>query len=707
MTFKTLIMKKIITKLLILTVMFLINQQANAQQIVLDKFIQAGGEKTDLVKDIHFDKSGNLYIVGEFYDKAYFSGKRAKGGQNKNVFITRYSEKAKAKKVIVISGEGDNYISSITSDTENNIYVCGDFKGTADFGGTILKSSDYKDNFIAKYSPKGKLQWAKHIKADTKNEKTFIVSNSKGKLYYAGSYFNTINFDSFKLQSESGAGIFVAEMNTKGEFTGAINIGGFNTDVLNDIICSEDGSVYLTGAFKNKLNFGNQQLVSKGETDIFLAKLNDMKPDFVKQFGSYYTDYGKKLFIYKDKILLTGSFSDKINFDKINLQSKGVLDTYIAIFDNKGNVLTANSLGGKANDYAHSIAVSNKGNIYLTGNFRGSIEGKKSTIESDDFKSDIFMVKYNMKGEQVWIENYGGADYDYPVDIITDKNNYIYQTGNFGENFKMDDLKADKTRGNDIYIARFYDCENSEPLNIGDDFTACSDNYFFEIDDVYEKYEWSNGSKNNDTYFTETGSYTLSVTDKFGCEFTDSISITLLPVPKLIMPQTLAFDNQDSLVIDAGGGFATYLWSTGETTQKITVETPDIYTIKVTNRFFCADSAEIEVIGNTFVNNKNNKNENASQKNSEITIRESAELSVYPNPSKGVFTLSLKNINPKNKTTLKVYTIDGQLITEQQLLPANKNLSKKIKLQKIASGSYLLKVVNGGEILVDKIKITK
>jgi hypothetical protein len=49
----------------------------------------------------------------------------------------------------------------------------------------------------------------------------------------------------------------------------------------------------------------------------------------------------------------------------------------------------------------------------------------------------------------------------------------------------------------------------------------------------------------------------------------------------------------DSTVLDAGPGFATYRWSSGDTTQKIVVRTPGIYSVDVANATGCGGASQI------------------------------------------------------------------------------------------------------------------
>lgn len=98
---------------------------------------------------------------------------------------------------------------------------------------------------------------------------------------------------------------------------------------------------------------------------------------------------------------------------------------------------------------------------------------------------------------------------------------------------------------------------------------------------------------------TQSGTYTISyLQDSTGCP-TDSGSVSgaatfvfnPAPVVDLGPDSTVCGD----YVLDAGSGFALYDWSTGATGQMITVTTPGIYSVTVTNSNGCEGSDEVDL----------------------------------------------------------------------------------------------------------------
>ena len=79
-------------------------------------------------------------------------------------------------------------------------------------------------------------------------------------------------------------------------------------------------------------------------------------------------------------------------------------------------------------------------------------------------------------------------------------------------------------------------------------------------------------------------------------------------------------------------------------------------------------------------------------------------FNLYPNPTKGEFTLNLKLVNT-GKTAVQLYDIRGRLIDEKTYFNTFINFSEKIFFKEASSGLYLLKVSNGAAQTTRKLII--
>jgi len=73
------------------------------------------------------------------------------------------------------------------------------------------------------------------------------------------------------------------------------------------------------------------------------------------------------------------------------------------------------------------------------------------------------------------------------------------------------------------------------------------------------------------------------------------IIITPMPMVSIAPSKDTSICDGDSLLIDAGAGFKSYYWNTGDTIQSIFVNTAGTYQVIVTNQFDCQNSDSIKV----------------------------------------------------------------------------------------------------------------
>jgi hypothetical protein len=95
-------------------------------------------------------------------------------------------------------------------------------------------------------------------------------------------------------------------------------------------------------------------------------------------------------------------------------------------------------------------------------------------------------------------------------------------------------------------------------------------------------YLWNTGASTQSISVTTPGTYYVDVTSSAGCVGSDTTRVSFTPSPVVALADTTAVPcGGSSALLDAGAGFASYLWSTGATTQTITATTPGTYSVTV------------------------------------------------------------------------------------------------------------------------------
>lgn len=116
------------------------------------------------------------------------------------------------------------------------------------------------------------------------------------------------------------------------------------------------------------------------------------------------------------------------------------------------------------------------------------------------------------------------------------------------------------------------------------------------VNQVFDKYEWSNGAQAQGITVSTGGPFSVTVTDAGGCTGSSSVVVTESDHLSVTITPEGNLCAGDSVVLDAGSGYTSYAWSyNGQTTQKITVTNPDTYTVTVTGSGGCTGEASFTV----------------------------------------------------------------------------------------------------------------
>lgn len=99
----------------------------------------------------------------------------------------------------------------------------------------------------------------------------------------------------------------------------------------------------------------------------------------------------------------------------------------------------------------------------------------------------------------------------------------------------------------------------------------------------------------NGVWVSSPGIYTINASTVLGCDSTNTITLTIKPAPSVQLPPDQSLCNVSSFELDAGPGFATYQWNTGEITQKIIINHHGTYWVTVTAQNGCSDTDEIVI----------------------------------------------------------------------------------------------------------------
>ncbi len=162
---------------------------------------------------------------------------------------------------------------------------------------------------------------------------------------------------------------------------------------------------------------------------------------WTRQTGTNRWDRGKDIATNsKGDIYITGFTGGDLDGN----DNVGTDDIFIMKYNPLGDKQWTRQIGTKMVDNGEGIAIGSDGNVYITGDTEGSLEGNLSAGGKD-----IFVAKYSSLGAKLWIRQLGTIRQDSSNDIAIDSKDNVYVTG-FTEGHLDEKVKA--MRSGDIII---------------------------------------------------------------------------------------------------------------------------------------------------------------------------------------------------------------------------------------------------------------
>jgi len=318
------------------------------------------------------------------------------------------------------------------------------------------------------------------------------------------------------------------------------------------------------------------------------------------------------------------------------------------------------------------------------------------------------------------------------------------------------------TYGRGVWETSINTCNITEPqVQVTGITSFCSgDSVIIEALGNFKKLYWSNGETTKKIVAKESGSYSVIVEDDNGCKArSKAVMVDVRKTPNVLIKPIGKYPvcEGDSINIElnVSMGFIKYQWSNGDTVRKTKVFSPGKYIITVTTADSCMASSSIDIIVypkpakpqiirwsynylrtfeaesyQWFLNGKpikgatdyNIKMDSLGDYTVQISDRNGCTslsdvynvvsdvndlhegntyAAVFPNPTNGSFTISLKTLKPDNYRIF-VKNLLGMTVAESASF-IDGEWTKEFKLDIFPSGVYNIIITNSSESIVLKI----
>ena len=210
------------------------------------------------------------------------------------------------------------------------------------------------------------------------------------------------------------------------------------------------GNIYILGALYGAMAVGKTNLISQGNEDVFLAKLDPAgTPLWAKSFGSANNQTAYALASDSaGNVAATGISDNAIDLGCGKSQPAGA---WVAKWDSTGKCIWSSGCAVTANSSAAGggIAIDSLGDVIVVGTYVGTMDCGSGAKTADGGSSNMFITKIASSGTTAWTRVFGDKGAKGAQGVAVDTSNNVMVTGdlmggkvNFGGDDHLDDGKG-------------------------------------------------------------------------------------------------------------------------------------------------------------------------------------------------------------------------------------------------------------------------
>jgi hypothetical protein len=462
-----------------------------------------GSARSDLVSleagnAVAVDRKGNVFVTGSYVGGADFGGGvRPTGLKNLSLFLLKLDPAGAHvwSKGFGDPGPGLLYVPAVqgyavAADANSNVVVGGSMAGTVDFGGGALKSAGppladgglealeeaglgdaglfggcatgvvdcSPDAVVAKFDAAGNHLWSRNFGAEGGDTVRGIAFGAQGDVYVAGSFEVMMSLGGPALASAGKSDAWVAKLDPDGHHVWSIRLGGAGDDAAEGIAVDSAGNAIVSGVYAGSVPFGADTLVSPGDFDAFVVKLDAASGNvlWAKKAGA--TNHAAAQGVVVDEqgaIAVGGHFRGNIDFGAGTTQGIFADDGFVAKLDASGKPLWVKGFGGDGNDRVLAIALGPAGRLVAAGHTLSArgIDFGGGRISSGAGVEAAFVLELDAMSGHVCSRSYTGPAEARGIGVDAAGN--VIVTGEFSGTLDLGLGPMNSSGGFDIFVGAF------------------------------------------------------------------------------------------------------------------------------------------------------------------------------------------------------------------------------------------------------------
>jgi len=582
-----------------------------------------GGADVDRALRVAVARDGDALVLVTYGGSARFDGVNLATIGGRGVAVVRYSPGGAIRWGASNGGSGDVHPVGIAVDRGGSSYVVGSFTRTVSFGAHVLASRGDRDIFVAKLSPAGTWLWARSAGGSTDDVPGGVAVDSLDRPVVAGWFVQGARFDTIDIGSAGGSDLFIAKYETTGQLVWVMRDGGSGDERALGVSVDASGAIAIVGEFDGSGTFGGRDLGTSAYTDIAVARYSrDGTPLWGRRVGSDSLDRAGAIAADPfGRITITGSYSGALDLGTTQLPDRDGSRLLLVRMDALGEVRWGmGSTGGVADGV--DVAVDPNGTVAIVADFATTIEvGDVRLTTSGD--GDVGIIWFGADGAPLHGDHDGGVGVTRGGGVAFDSRGELYVCGSYSHTARFGSVVLPAPSMSDAFIVRYGADAAVMPGAVQPgpycpgavvDLPYALQGGFLSGNVFVVEISDSSGSFARPI---EVGRVSTTLAGTIACTFplsmpagaayrlritasnpprvstaSDSFELAAVPIPVVFTGDTLFLCAGETTTLDAGGGYISYVWSTGASSRTISVSQTGTYSVLVTNEAGCSGSSD-------------------------------------------------------------------------------------------------------------------
>lgn len=374
-----------------------------------------GGLATQAPRATAIAADGSVYVVGYFEGETTFSPKHtltAVGASDG--FVAQFSPTGELRWVVALASPGEDSLNAVAVGPQGDVVVGGTIGGIGTFGSIASASNGSDDAFIAALSPTGEPRWVTTF-GSTDSDGVNAIAVLNQRIIAGGSFRGAMTAGGQTLRPVRSTDAFLAYLSLTGAITQTVAFGERGEESVIALVPHQTDGLAALIRYSDTLVLGPKKLMSAGSetTELAITVLDAaLAPTWAVSLGNEFNNIPGGLAVLPNgDLVVSGSFDYKLVLGTQTFVSKGASDVFVARLSHNGDLVWAQACGGPGEDIIYGTAANAAGEIAITGWFEGELSCAGGALVSQGGK-DAFVAKLAQTGQFLEMARFGDEDHD-------------------------------------------------------------------------------------------------------------------------------------------------------------------------------------------------------------------------------------------------------------------------------------------------------